>query len=102
MAIGGEKRIGEVEGKHWDKFAGVVGRDPDDVRARVRRLAEAIPEAFAQAVSELPESVEGRELVESEVLPRIRALDEQTVKGLAVSRRVGSRVITPLLDTLEG
>lgn len=101
MSIGGEKRFGEVEGKHWDRFAGVVRRDPEDVRDRVRRLAAAIPEAFAEAIGELPRSAADRDLAARAVVPRIRALAEQTVRGLAGSRRVGGRVVRPFLTELE-
>lgn len=99
-SIGGEKRFGEVEGKHWDRFARIVDRDPPDIRNRVRRLAAAIPGAFAEAIDELPPSPD-RQLMADQVLPLIRALDEQTVRGLSSSRRVGGRVVTLFLSGLE-
>jgi uncharacterized membrane-anchored protein len=100
MSIGGEKRLGEVEGKHWDRFAGVVRRDPQDVRDRARRLAAAIPEAFAEAIGELPRSAADRDIA-AQVVPRLRALAEQTVRGLSGTRRVSGRVVRPYLTELQ-
>lgn len=101
MSIGGEKRIGDVEGKHWDRFAAVVGLHPDAVRERVLRLAEDVPAAFGQAIAEAPAGEDARFMADV-VLPNVEAVCRQAVRGLTGSRRTArGRLVTPFLSTLE-
>lgn len=46
MKIGGECRFEATSGRHWRGFATANGLDPDQIIARVERLAERTPEAF--------------------------------------------------------
>lgn len=100
QSIGGEKRLGEVEAKHWAKFAGVVRRNDAWVLDRVEHMAQAIPPAFEAAIEELDTNLEGRTLLADVVLPNVQALAKQTISGLTTSRRVDGRVVTPFLDTV--
>ncbi|GAA4625915.1 type II toxin-antitoxin system HipA family toxin [Cellulomonas oligotrophica] len=99
MSIGGEKRFGEVEGRHWDKFAGVVGMPAQDVRDRVQDLATRLPDALADAVRPLPDSPDARHL-RARTVPAVLALVEQTLRGLTESRHVGGRVVSLWMDGL--
>lgn len=49
MKIGGEYRVAAVAGRHWRRFAGSVGLDPQAVLDRVDRLADEVPGAFRVA-----------------------------------------------------
>jgi serine/threonine-protein kinase HipA len=100
QSIGGEKQFGEVETKHWKKFAGVVGRSDSSIRDRVEHMANAVPRAFEEAIDELDNNLDGRTLMTDVVLPNIQALANQTIAGLTTSRRVGGRIVTPFLDTI--
>ncbi|MEP7765533.1 type II toxin-antitoxin system HipA family toxin [Sanguibacter sp. 25GB23B1] len=100
MSIGGEKAFGEVEAKHWVRFAKVVGQPEEAILQRVRSLAESVPDAFRDAIRELPRSEEAT-FLSAVVLPSIAALDAQTVTGLTSSRRTGGRVVVPFVRTLE-
>ncbi|MGC5166760.1 type II toxin-antitoxin system HipA family toxin [Luteimicrobium sp. DT211] len=101
MSIGGEKRFGDVEAAHWRKFAAAAGVDADWVHDRVAALATAIPQAFAAALDELPDDVEGLADLRAVTLPAIAAVDAQTVAGLTRTRRVDGRVLVPFMDTIN-
>jgi serine/threonine-protein kinase HipA len=101
MSIGGEKRFGDIEGKHWDRFARVVGRDPEQVRERVRDLAAGIPAAFDAAIDHAP-ATDDVPFLRDVVLRNIEAVSRQKVHGLTASRRTPEgRLVTPFLRTLE-
>jgi serine/threonine-protein kinase HipA len=101
MSIGGEKRFGDVEGPHWDRFARVAGREPEAVRERVAVLARSLPDAFVRAVDELPDSGDAQH-VRAVVLPGVVAVCRQAVNGLTGTRRTADgRLVTPFLSTLE-
>lgn len=100
MSIGEEKRFGEVEGTHWERFTKVAGRAPELIRSRVVDLAQRLPDAFRDAISELADSPDTAYLT-NVVLPNLAALDAQTLSGLHHSRRTDGRVVTPFLRALE-
>ncbi|MFC0712989.1 type II toxin-antitoxin system HipA family toxin [Cellulomonas biazotea] len=100
MSIGGERRFGEVERAHWDRFATVVGRPASRVRDRVAELARAVPTAVADAIAEAPASADATYL-RKVVQPAVEALGARTVAGLSSSRRIAGRVVQPFLETLE-
>lgn len=100
MSIGGERMFGEVETKHWERFATLVGQPVDAILQRVRSLAESMPDAVRDAIAEVPRSKDTAYLTDV-VLPNIAALDAQTLAGLTSSRRVAGRVGVPFLRTLE-
>ncbi len=54
MAIGGERRFGQVHRPHWDRLARRAGLDPEQVWLRVRELARQLPDALATAVAATP------------------------------------------------
>ncbi|GII97848.1 hypothetical protein Slu03_02260 [Sediminihabitans luteus] len=101
MSIGGERRFGEVEAKHWERLARAVGLDPEQVRRAVRQLAASIPEGFADAVAELPPRAVGATMLREDVLPRIAALAKRTLTGLDCSAREAGRVTRPFVSELE-
>ena len=51
MKIGGEYRLGRIEGRHWRRLAESVGLDGDVVIERIDGLAKRLPEAMATAAS---------------------------------------------------
>lgn len=86
MSIGGEARFGEVSAKNWGKFAFAVGRPEDYVRDRVQELASILPDAFAESVREVTDSVaeaaiSGAEL--TKIPSRIAKLGQRTLQDLA-------------------
>lgn len=105
-AIGGERRIGEVAGRHWDRFARLLGLDPTWVRTRVADLAMSLPRGFARALDELDPSTPGLDTVGGVVLPRVKALAERTLELLddthtSTIAPLGSRAAQTFLDTLD-
>lgn len=100
QSIGGEKRFGEVEERHWTRFAAAASVDADYVLTAVRDLAQRIPDAVHAAISELPTTAVGRDSLLGDVLPRIAALDVQTLAGLK-NRRHQGRVTTTWFDSLQ-
>lgn len=102
MSIGGEKLFGEVEAKHWSKFAGIVGWTPDRVMGRVHQLATAMPDAFEDALGEVPAKTSGLKALTDITLPALRELGKQTIAGLTGTRRTNGRIIQPFLDTIRG
>lgn len=105
-AIGGERRIGEVGGHHWDRFARLLGLDPTWVRTRVADLAVSLPRGFARALDELDPSTPGLDTVGGVVLPRVEALAERTLDLLddthtSTSAPVRPRAERTFLDTLD-
>lgn len=46
MAIGGERRLGKISRRHWERFAGAASIDADWVVATVREIAERLPVAL--------------------------------------------------------
>lgn len=100
MSIGGEKSFGEVESKHWNKFATIVGQSAEQVRGRVADLAASLPDAFRDAIADVPGSADVHYLRDV-VLPSLAALNTQAIAGLTSSRRTGGRITMPFLPTLE-
>jgi serine/threonine-protein kinase HipA len=62
MAIGGERRFGRVERRHWNKFAADARLDEDWLVATVRALATIIPDALEEVIREEKDAVDGSEL----------------------------------------
>ncbi len=44
MSIGSAYRVYEIDGKNWDEVAAAAGVSAEELRARVTRLAEALPD----------------------------------------------------------
>ena len=101
MSIGGENRFGEVEARHWHKFASSCGMPAEQVDQMVRDLAAAIPDAMGDAIREVPADAQDRRVLTEQVHPRVRRLCEITVAGLDRSRRVEGRVMRPVMDELQ-
>lgn len=106
-AIGGERRIGEVTGRNWDRFARILGLDPQWVRTRVAELATTLPQGFARAVDELDPATPGLDTVGGLVLPRVEALATHTLELLddahgMPSAAVRTRTRRAFLDVLDG
>jgi len=97
MSIGGERRFGDVEGRHWDRFAAACGLPATTVRQWVAELGEALPDAFAQAAAET--NTDETQFIVDTVLPNVTAVCHQTVRGLTETRHQGDRVVVPFLDT---
>jgi serine/threonine-protein kinase HipA len=101
MSIGGEDHFGEVEAKHWSTFARVCRLDDEDVRTLVRGTADALPDAVSDAIASVPSHAQGLHIVRDQVLPRVSALCQATKAGLDGTRRIGGRVVRPLITELE-
>ena len=101
MSIGGENRFGEVEARHWDKFATACGLPGEKVVGVVRELAGRLPDAMADAVRAVPATVQDRAVLTEQVHPRVRRLCDITVAGLDGTRRVDGRVVVPALEEVE-
>ena len=101
MSIGGENRFGEVEARHWEKFASQCSLPVDEVRALVTELATTIPDAMADVIRTIPATAQGRRVLVDQVRPRVTRLCEVTVETLHAARRDGSRVVAPVMDELE-
>ena len=100
MSIGGEKRFGDVEATHWEKFAQVCRQPVERVRSRVAELAERLPDAFEAALGEVSGAA-GERALRSQTLPLVAAVCEETARGLTRSRRVAGRLVTPFLDEFD-
>jgi serine/threonine-protein kinase HipA len=81
MRIGGEYRVGRIEGRHWRRLADEVGLDGDAVVGRIGDLAAKLPGAMeeaasAPAVAELGSELPGRlvEVVTARAVECERAL----------------------------
>lgn len=49
MALGGQRRFGSVEGRHWDHFARACQVDEEWLREEVTGLGQSVPDAMATA-----------------------------------------------------
>lgn len=98
MSIGGERGFGDIEARHWEKFARAIGVPIADVRAWVEKLAHSIPPAFAQAAAEV--DTDDARLLGGPVADDIAAAAEQTMAGLTAGRRARGRLRTPFVQTL--
>lgn len=56
MAIGGERRFGEVTAANFDRLARRASIPPERLRSRVDQLAADLPDALATAISNTPSS----------------------------------------------
>ena len=81
LAIGGRRKLGEVVGKNWDRAAVNLGLSPDEVRARVSRVAQAFPDAYASALSEV--GMVGADGIKGRSLDRIARHCRQVVQQLS-------------------
>ncbi|MHA7132976.1 type II toxin-antitoxin system HipA family toxin [Oerskovia turbata] len=100
MSVGGERRFGDVEREHWEKFARALEVPTGLVLDWVDELATSLPAAFRQAATETtaPDS----DFLAGPVADNITAVAEQTRKGLSTTRRAHGRLATPFLRTLPG
>jgi serine/threonine-protein kinase HipA len=64
MKLGGEYRLGVIEGRHWRRLAESLGIDGDAVVGRVDDLAARLPAAMAEAAAADPVRELGSELPE--------------------------------------
>jgi serine/threonine-protein kinase HipA len=53
ISVGGRRKLVQVLGKHWDRAATTLGIPTERYRERVRRIADAFPDAFADALMEV-------------------------------------------------
>jgi serine/threonine-protein kinase HipA len=81
LAIGGRRKLGEVVGKNWERAAVNLGLSPDEVRARVSRVAQAFPDAYASALSEV--GMVGADGIKGRSLDRIARHCRQVVQQLS-------------------
>jgi serine/threonine-protein kinase HipA len=100
MSVGGERRFGDVEREHWEKFARALALPTGLVLDWVDELATSLPAAFRQAAAETtaPDS----DFLAGPVADNITAVAEQTRRGLSTTRRSQGRLVTPFLRTLPG
>jgi len=98
MSIGGERGFGDVEAKHWVKFARALDLPPAEVTGWVEELGRSVPAGFAQAAAEVDAPDAG--FLAGPVADNIAAAAKQTLEGLTGSRRVGGRLRTPFVTTL--
>lgn len=98
MSIGGERRFGDVERTHWERFGRVVGLRPEQVVSWVDELTTTLPAAFERAAQEVdgPDA----EFIAAQVVPAVAAVAAQTAAGLSATRRSGGRLVTPFMATL--
>lgn len=99
MSVGGERRFGDVERSHWEKFARVLGLPPTLVVDWVDELSRTIPPAFEQAAAET--GARDADFLAGTVTDNIRAVAERTREGLASANRTRGRLGTPFMDTLR-
>ncbi len=88
MAIGGVKEFGRVRHVHWVRLADETGLDAGQVVARVRGLAESIPDAMADIFSTVAD-IEGADELRDRMLPRISQLCASTTTELGRPRVSG-------------
>ena len=81
MSIGGERAFGEVQGRHWDRFAARVGLPAEQIRTWVGQMSADLPDAVSDAIrlldGEAPSSIEVGLL-----LSRVRRLADLTRAAL--------------------
>ena len=82
MAIGGKSIFGEVTGHHWKKLSANVGMSPEFVFNAIRKMAEQLPDALNDALTELPKKVSGRELLVGSLMPGVQRMATDTMKSL--------------------
>lgn len=82
MSIGGQNRIGEVNGKNWRKFAATVGFSADQVRAVVESMASALPDAMHDVIRGLPKNTLARKILIDQLLPHIESHTTRTIELL--------------------
>ncbi|MDR3224777.1 MAG: type II toxin-antitoxin system HipA family toxin [Clostridiales Family XIII bacterium] len=100
MSIGGQKLIGEVERKEWDRFSAVTGMDAAYVRETVNEMASQMPDAVHDAIDELPKNAAGKDVLTGQILSRVSRLAKRTITGLTKTARKGGRIIAPFVDSL--
>ncbi len=100
MSIGGERRFGDVEREHWERFATALGIAPHEVLGWVEELATSLPDAFRQAAHET--SGPDADLLAGPVAGHIAAVARQTLRNLTTTRRLRGRLVTPFLQSLPG
>jgi serine/threonine-protein kinase HipA len=101
MSMGGQTRFGEVTGRQWEKFAHTAQQDADKVRKTVAQIATQLPDALSDAIAELPRSVAGRSILTDQILPRVSALAQHTIRNLDRTTPSTSQSSEVFLDTLE-
>jgi serine/threonine-protein kinase HipA len=80
VSIGGRRKFGQVLGKHWDRAAATLGIPAEEYRARVRDLAEGLPDAFSTALRHV--GTPGAEEVRSRAVDAIAAHVKQLTERL--------------------
>lgn len=100
MAVGGERRFGDLERSNWERFASAVRLPAGQIVGWVEELAATLPPAFEQAAGEIagPEA----DVLTERVAPVIAAVARQTIEGLTSTRRRHGRIVTPFLKTVPG
>mgnify|MGYP000181977811 FL=1 len=70
LSVGGERLTCRIRRQQWAKASATLGIDPNLMQARVVRLAEALPAAFAEAIEEVGD-VPGIDEIADRVLARL-------------------------------
>jgi serine/threonine-protein kinase HipA len=52
MKIGGYYKVDQIQSRHWERQAELMGMDPDEMVARVVEMGEKIPDALSDVVKE--------------------------------------------------
>lgn len=63
--IGGEYRPSFIQRRHWERMARSLGLGSDEAQARIRALAERLPDALADAASESSLTVDERRIADT-------------------------------------
>jgi serine/threonine-protein kinase HipA len=100
MSIGGENRFGEVVGKNWAKFAAILGMDNSLIVDYVKEMSSTIPDAFGQAIRELPPNTPGIDLAKKLILPRLSSFTAHVHKQSDRTEHA-RRTRTTFFDTLQ-
>lgn len=81
MAIGGERRFGRIERRHWSKFAVDASIDEEWLLSTVRALAFIIPAALDEVIAEEQAAIRDSELPDRLLVP-IKSLCDTTISLL--------------------
>jgi serine/threonine-protein kinase HipA len=85
MAIGGERRFGAVQAKHWRRAAANIGIDEGVMLDRVAELAASMPDAISDQLAALDRH-DVRERLQGTLLPRAARLAQDTIESLTTDR----------------
>ncbi len=90
MAVGGERRFGDIERGNWEKLARAAGLPPGQVIEWVDELATSIPSAFEKVACETP--APDATFLAGTVAKNIAAVADQLRRNLTSTRRTDGRL----------